>query len=127
MSRSIILTLVALAFAGCGRGSAPVGRESASPQAAVDIATARAGWVPVTRQLRVTGTLPADEEAEVAAETAGRVLETPVERGSRVDEGPPLVKLAPAEAQAALQEAEANVAQIEVRLGVDGEQVFDVE
>jgi membrane fusion protein (multidrug efflux system) len=83
--------------------------------------------VPVTRLLRVTGSLTADEEAEVAAETAGRVIETPVERGSRVDEGSPLLRLVQTEAEAALREAEANVGQIEVRLGLGGDQPFDAE
>jgi RND family efflux transporter MFP subunit len=83
--------------------------------------------VPVTRLLRVTGSLTADEEAEVAAETAGRVIETPVERGTRVGAGSPLLRLVQTEAEASLREAEANAAQIEARLGIGGDQAFDVE
>ncbi len=123
-----LLATLALAFASaCGRGATPPAAGGGSQATVVEIAAARATFVPVTRQLRVTGTLTADEEAEVAAETAGRVIETPVERGSRVEEGSPLVKLAQTEAVASVQEAEANVAQIEVRLGINGEQPFDVE
>ncbi len=123
-----LLAALALAFASaCGRGAAPPAAGGGSQATVVEVAAARATFVPVTRQLRVTGTLTADEEAEVAAETAGRVIETPVERGSRVEEGSPLVKLAQTEAVASVQEAEANVAQIEVRLGINGEQPFDVE
>jgi membrane fusion protein (multidrug efflux system) len=123
----IALVAIALAAASACGGTAPAGTAGDGRQVVVDVATARAAWVPVTRQLRVTGSLTADEEAEVAAETAGRVVETPVERGSRVEEGSPLVRLVQTEAQASLQEAEANVAQIEVRLGVSAEQAFDVE
>jgi RND family efflux transporter MFP subunit len=93
----------------------------------VDVVPAAAAWEPVTRVLQVTGSLTADEEAEVAAETGGRVLGTPVERGARVEEGSPLVTLSQTEAEASLREAEANVAQIEVRLGVTGDQPLDVE
>jgi RND family efflux transporter MFP subunit len=68
--------------------------------------------------LKVTGTLAADEEAEVAAEIQGRVIATPVERGSRVAEGADLIRVSPAEAQAQAAEAEANAAQLEGRLGL---------
>jgi RND family efflux transporter MFP subunit len=68
--------------------------------------------------LKVTGTLTADEDAEVAAETGGRVIATPVERGSRVAEGAALIVLSAAEAQAQDTEAAANVAQLEARLGI---------
>ncbi len=115
-----------LGNAACGRNSAGSAGAGAG-QAAVEVVPASAAYVPVTRLLQVTGSLTADEEAEVAAETGGRVVETPVERGARVEEGAPLVKLAPTEAEASLREAEANVAQIEVRLGVSGDEPFDVE
>ena len=44
----------------------------------------RSRAVPIERYLRVTGSLLADEQAEVSAELAGRVIATPVERGTRV-------------------------------------------
>ncbi|MEK6630151.1 MAG: hypothetical protein AABY89_05385, partial [Acidobacteriota bacterium] len=81
----------------------------------------------VVHMLRVTGTLMADEEAEVAAETNGRVIATPVERGSKVAEGSPLVVLAPLEAQAQATEADANVAQLEARLALAPGEPFDPE
>ena len=43
-------------------------------------------------QLRVTGSLLADEQAEVSAEIAGRITATPVERGTRVAAGALLVQ-----------------------------------
>jgi RND family efflux transporter MFP subunit len=121
-----VVCLVALSAASACRG-----RESGGPPASstpiVDVVTARAVQEPVTRVLRVTGSLTADEEAEVAAETSGRIVETPVERGTRVTEGSPLLRIASTEAEASAQEAEANVAQIEVRLGLNGDQPLDVE
>lgn len=79
----------------------------------------------IDRYLRVTGSLMADAQAEVSAEIAGRVIETPVERGTRVAQGALLVRISPAETAAQLQEAEANAAQIEARLGLTADQPFD--
>lgn len=80
---------------------------------------------PLERYLRVTGSLIADEEAQVGAEVAGRVTATPVERGSRVAAGALLVRVSDAEAAAQLQEAEANAGQIEARLGLSRGEAFD--
>jgi RND family efflux transporter MFP subunit len=80
---------------------------------------------PLERHLRVTGSITADEQAEVSAEIAGRVTATPVERGTRVAAGAVLVRLSGAETTAALQEAEANAGQIEARLGLSPGETFD--
>lgn len=79
----------------------------------------------IERFIRVTGSLAADEQAEVGAESGGRVVATPVERGTRVTRGAVLVRVSPAEASAQLQEAEANAAQIEARLGLKPGDTFD--
>jgi membrane fusion protein, multidrug efflux system len=79
----------------------------------------------IDRYLRVTGSLVADERAEVSAETAGRVVETPVERGTPVRAGSVLIRISASETSAQLQEAEANAAQIEARLGLTPRQPFD--
>jgi RND family efflux transporter MFP subunit len=130
MVRDVALVLIGPVLLGvtfgCGRSASP-GAASGPGALVVDVTAARAAFVPVTRLLKVTGSLTADEEAEVAAETTGRVVETPVERGSRVDQGSPLLRLAETEADASLKEAEANVGQIEVRLGIAGDQPFDAE
>jgi len=123
LSLAGLLALVAVGACSGRPGAGPPG--AAEP--AIDVATTRAAFQPVTRLLRVTGTLTADEEAEVAAETAGRVVETPVERGTAVAEGAPLVRIVATEAEASVQEAEANVAQIEVRLALNGDQPFDAD
>jgi membrane fusion protein (multidrug efflux system) len=81
-----------------------------SPRAAIE--------QPIARFIRVTGTLTAEEQADVAAETAGRVVSTPVERGTAVNQGAELVRLSPIETDASVKEAEANAAQIEARLAL---------
>ena len=80
---------------------------------------------PIDRFLRVTGSVLADEQAEVSAETGGRVIATPVERGTKVQQGALLVRVSASETSAQLQEAEANAAQIEARLGLAAGQRFD--
>src|SRR5213083_2753917 len=132
MYRSFIRTFAAVAvglapfaWTAC---SAAVGktedRETAAP-AAVAIAAVPAVEQAIARFIRVTGTLTAEEQADVAAETAGRVVATPVERGTAVAQGAELVKLSPVETEASVKEAEANAAQIEARLAVTQEGGYD--
>ena len=95
--------------------------------APIGITTASAIERPVTRFISVSGTLTAEEEADVAAEVAGRVIATPVERGTRVAANADLVRIAATETAAQAQEAEANAAQIEARLGMSGGAAFEIE
>src|SRR4051812_16575323 len=125
--RSFVLTLVisgALLAAACSAGDAKT-REAAAPLA-VAVSPVAAIEQPIARFIRVTGTLTAEEQADVAAETAGRVVKTPVERGTAVSQGAELVRLSPVETEASLKEAEANAAQIEARLAVTQEDGYDV-
>jgi RND family efflux transporter MFP subunit len=114
--------------AGCGSANGASSPEAkAVNPAAVVVSVATAAEQPITRFIRVTGTLAAEEQADVAAETQGRVVATPVERGSRVGEGADLIRIAPAEASAQAAEAEANAAQIESRLALGEGGTFDIE
>ncbi len=81
---------------------------------------------PIARFIRVTGTLTAEEQADVAAETSGRVVSTPVERGTTVSQGAELIRLSAVETEASVKEAEANAAQIEARLAQPATTGFDV-
>jgi RND family efflux transporter MFP subunit len=92
----------------------------------VSVASTAAVEQPITRFIRATGSLMAEEQAEVAAEVAGRVIATPVERGTAVNEGAVLVRISPAEADAQAKEAEANAAQLEARLGIKPGGSFEV-
>ena len=123
-NHAFLLLLVALA-AGCGTTATE--SKSAGAPAAIAVTVVAAVEQPITRFLKVTGTLAAEEEADVAAEIQGRVIATPVERGTRVREGADLIRIAPAEAQAQADEADANAAQIEGRLGLGGGTAFDIE
>jgi RND family efflux transporter MFP subunit len=118
-----IVALASLA-AGCGSGTQASAADAAAPEPAL-VAIAAVESRPLERHLRVTGSLMADEQAEVSAEVSGRVTATPVERGSRVAAGSLLVRISGAETAAQLQEAEANAGQIEARLGLSPNQPFD--
>jgi RND family efflux transporter MFP subunit len=113
-------------LAGC---RADVATEAAAadtgPAAPVAVQTAAVESRQIDRYLRVTGSLMADEQAEVSAETAGRVVETPVERGTQVQQGTVLARISATETAAQLAEAEANASQIESRLGLTTGQAFD--
>src|SRR5262249_17935102 len=77
-------------------------------QAVIDVTAAGAIEQPIVRTLRVTGSFSADEQAQVAAETAGRVVKTPVERGSRVKAGDSLNQISAVQTAAQFDEAQAN-------------------
>jgi RND family efflux transporter MFP subunit len=115
--------LAALLSAACS-GERTSAAAPAEP-APVAVHVARVQSEKIDRFLRVTGTLAADEQADVAAETGGRVIGTPVERGTRVTAGAVLIRISATEADASLREANANAAQLEARLGLAAGQAFD--
>ena len=128
MSRRILfVTLLAAGLAtACGRADADSATASAEA-AAVNVSAIAVVEQPIKRFIRVSGTLTAQEEADVAAEVAGRVVATPVERGSRVGARDGLVQLLASEGEAQAIEAQANAAQIEARLGITNGTAFAVE
>jgi membrane fusion protein, multidrug efflux system len=126
-SRRTVLTGALLSAALVSAACSGTRTSAAAPQepAPVAVRTAQVQSQSIDRFLRVTGSLAADEKADVAAETAGRVIGTPVERGSRVTAGTVLIRVSATEADASLREAEANAAQLEARLGLVAGQPFD--
>lgn len=132
MYRAIILSLTALltltsavATTGCGAAAGKASDEPEVPKA-VSVSPVAAVEQPLVRFIRATGSLTAEDQADVAAETAGRVVATPSERGTLVVDGTPLVRLLATETEAQVAEAEANAAQLEARLGITGRDTFDV-
>jgi len=126
VSRLLIpVLLAAVTASACGTNATIA--DPAAESAAVSITAMTAVEAPITRFIRVSGTLTPQEDAEVAAEIAGRVVATPVERGSLVRANDSLIQIASTEVEAQAREAQANAAQIEARLGIDGGAAFDVE
>jgi len=122
-SYSAAAVVAALTLTACS--GSPTSAAAPAEPAPVAVRTAQVQQQPIDRFLRVTGSLVADEQAGVAAETAGRVVGSPVERGTRVTQGAVLIRLSATEADASLREAEANAAQLEARLGLTAGQAFD--
>ena len=119
-----LLTCAAL-WSACS-ASGKTNDRPAAPPPALAVAPVAAVERPIARYIRVTGTLMAEEQADVAAETAGRVVSTPIERGTPVSQGAELIRLSAIETDAQMKEAEANAAQIEARLGFTPGAAFDV-
>jgi RND family efflux transporter MFP subunit len=121
-----LLTSALITSAACSiaDGKTPDPEPSAAETFAV--AAVAATEQPITRFIRATGSLVAEDQAEVAAEIRARVVETPVERGMAVSPGTVLVRLSATETDAQVSEAEANAAQIEARLGFTTGSAFDV-
>jgi RND family efflux transporter MFP subunit len=115
------------AAAGAQGAAATADGAGAATAAVIEVAAAAAIEQPIVRTLRVTGSFSADEQAQVAAETAGRIVKTPVERGSRVKEGDLLIQISAVQTSAQLDEARANLARTAAGLGLKDGERFDVE
>jgi len=123
---ALLLGIAALGAAACG-STASKAAEPAQQPVVVPVKTATVASAPITRTVRVTGSLNADEQAEVSAEVNGRVTATPVELGTRVAAGAPLVVISQEQASAQMAEAQANAAQSAAALGIVNGSGFDVE
>src|SRR2546427_4333436 len=133
MSRGIVKPIVAsllvaapLVAGACSSADGQTKDQSAAAAPVVAVRPAVAVEQPIARFIRATGTLMAEEQADVAAETAGRVIAAPVERGTPVSQGAELVRVSSTETDAQVKEAEANAAQIEARLGITPGTAFDI-
>jgi len=123
-----VIALSAIVTTACSRGGGQAASAAAGTEEVASVATVTVVETPVARFIRVSGTLSAQEQADVAAEVAGRVVATPIERGSRVGNGGTLIQIADAEVAAQAREADANAGQIEARLGTSSMgEGFDAE
>lgn len=109
-SSKIILVSACLALAplatGCRKADAASAPEP-KPPVAVESAAVKTFSVPKT--LRLTGSLRGAKETDLAANVAGRVLSTKVERGQSVKKGDLLAQVDVSAAQLALAEARVAV------------------
>jgi multidrug efflux pump subunit AcrA (membrane-fusion protein) len=124
---------LALLGGGCARSGSKVDAKT-KPKGAADT-TAEVAPIPVTTALAVgrevpsfiqaTGSLVADETSDVASQTSGQVVATPVGVGAFVRQGAVIARLNDKDArlrlqqaQAGVQQAVAGVRQAEARLGL---------
>jgi membrane fusion protein (multidrug efflux system) len=107
-----LLVAATAAVSGCGRNAGdPLAPAQARGPVAVRIATAVGRDEPVT--IEATGSFQADESSDVAPETSGRVIATPVDVGQSVQQGSVLVRIQGVDANLRLDEARANAERTE--------------
>src|SRR5690606_32626558 len=92
-----------LLVAACSKKAEP----AAPPVTKVAVETVEVTTVPTPAEVRLTGTLKGARETDLAANVSGRILETLVERGTRVKKGDIVARVDVR--AAALQLAEAKV------------------
>jgi RND family efflux transporter MFP subunit len=120
----LLLTLVLPALlAGCG-GDKPAdaadrGREQGSQEEpAREVRLARAEEGRLARSVAVSGTLAADEQAELGIKVAGRIDRIFIEIGDRVRRGQPIARLIPTDLELRVRQAETALQQARTRLGL---------
>jgi membrane fusion protein (multidrug efflux system) len=101
----LVLLAAMLALGGCKKDPAAGG---AAGGFATQVIAVKAVREPVTEQLRVIGTVLANETVDLQAEVDGRITAIHFEEGQPVQAGQPLVELDSTEVEARLVEAEAS-------------------
>jgi RND family efflux transporter MFP subunit len=116
--------LLATFAAGCGADSASRaaqrrgGGAEEGPREVRVVAAERAALPEV---VAVSGTLAAEEEAELGLKVAGRLSQIPVDLGSRVQRGDVLARLGADDFRLRVEQAAAALAQAQARLGLAGD------
>ena len=107
----IALLTAVTAAAGCGRRTSTEAMTQPAEPVSVSVASVRSQDEPVT--LEATGSFEADEASDVAPDSSGRVVATPVDVGQFVKSGAVLVRLQGIDAGLRLDEARAAVTRAE--------------
>lgn len=123
MKRFTLITLMTAAYCvvACQKNTVEPAAEAPAPAPAaqpVQGRTAKAAERSFPRFLRVTGQLTGQHDAVVAADSTGRVVTAPVERGSVVQAGDVLATLDDRQARLSLAEAKASAELAKSRLAL---------
>ncbi|MEZ4390025.1 MAG: efflux RND transporter periplasmic adaptor subunit [Polyangiales bacterium] len=114
-------------WAGCHKAETAPEVRPAQAAAPVRVATAPAVARQIPDVLLATGSLVPDQLAQVTPIVGGRVMQTYVERGARVREGDPLVRLRDTDYRTSAAAAQASLATARARLGLEGGGPFRAE
>lgn len=104
---------------GSGGGSGGGGGASASAAAPVDVTLVPVELRPVDRVIEITGTLFGQEEATIAAQVPGRVIEVLADLGDELSPGELLARIDPTDDQIAVDQRRAELQTALARLGLD--------
>ncbi len=124
-----VLFFAILVFASaCGGSKTAQSKENNSETKsdnAVQITTTKAVSRDIPAYIQTTGSLTSDEVSDVASQTSGQIIATPVDVGGFVKQGDVIARLSQKDARLRLQQtldsvkqAEATVRQAEARLGL---------
>jgi HlyD family secretion protein len=105
-----------------GQAGEAGGRGGRGRGAAVVTETTTLQRISIQRQVDLSGTLLSPDQAKVSSEVGGIVRDVPVQLGTEVRSGDPLVRLEPTELRLALERAESALRQVEAQLGIDRSQ-----
>lgn len=111
-----VLLMAPPLLSGCKDAGATV---QAKEEPAVGVVTTPVTLVDTPRRLLLTGTLKGDRETDLAANVAGKVLSTQVERGQSIEKGELIAQVDTQAAQLALREAKTNVATSETQESIN--------
>lgn len=118
MKIPVLLSLAIPCFLGsCSRTTTAESAEfKANSDSPVKVTITRAITSPVPRYLQITGELKGGQQANVAADATGKVIESRIERGTIVKKGDVLFRLDARGATLSLAEAEANLVAARLKL-----------
>lgn len=123
----VVAAFPSLLFSGCGgdspasaagernRGQEP-GAEAPAP--ARDVRLARAEEGQLARTVAVSGTLAADEQAELGIKVAGRIQQVMVDIGDPVRRGQAIARIIPTDLELRVVQARTALEQARARLGI---------
>lgn len=124
---TLLIAVGGFGLSACGKKAKPA--ETAAQAAElqpVEITIAKAEAREVPLFVQVTGSFAADEQSDIAPQTAGQVISTPVDVGAFVAKGAIIARLDDRDARLRLQQltaaqrqAEAALKQAEAKLGLD--------
>lgn len=106
------------ASGGPGGGGERGGVSGAESLPVRQVRVTKAELAPLSRTVVVSGTLAADEEAELGMKVAGRLASVSVDLGDRVRRGQPIARVSPTDYQLRIRQAETALEQARVRLGL---------
>jgi RND family efflux transporter MFP subunit len=115
-----LLLATGIACTSCstsGQASAEGGRGRGRAALAVESVTV--GRMSIERQADLSGTLVSPDQAKVSSEVAGVIREVPIQLGTEVRAGDPLVRLDTRELTFALERADSALRQVEAQLGIN--------
>jgi RND family efflux transporter MFP subunit len=126
MSRwfAVVLLISGAVLSACGgdrtASAANKGRESRGPESlpAREVRVVQAETAPLARTVAVSGTLAADEQAELGPKVAGRIATMSVDLGDRVRRGQALACLSPTDFELRVKQSRNALEQARAQLGL---------